>query len=483
VNPPPANQAPSDADDIQLIDFQALLNWGGFVVHSMRRRRRLALLAFLSGLLATVTVWVVLPRTYQVEAQLLAQRNTVMPALGNPGRKVPLEADSPTRGAAEAVMRRDNLLSLMKQTDLLNRWHQTRPRLLRFKDRVMNFIGGPPSEEDQTDAMVGFLERRLTVVTGEATVTISIDWPEPQLAYRLVDTALQNFLEQRRAVEVSTIAETISILEGHAASLREAIDGAMDDLKRARDPASARAPGGSGSPPAAPKRDPAQEALRAELAEVRLMLQAKRRAITQLEEFRRHRLAELQAELDQQRAVYADAHPNVVKLEQSISALQEDSPQLIALRKDESDLMADGAKLAGTHLETSPSRPAPGELGPGRRSDSDELGREYARTRLRFAMEKYDGLMERIDSARIELDTARAAFKYRYSVIRPPAFPKRPLKPKLPIIFGGGVLASILLALLVATLADARSGRVLESWQVEKLLGLPVLGKVPRPVK
>ena len=66
----------------------------------------------------------VLPRTYHVDAQLLAQRNTLMPALGNPGRTVPLEADVPTRAAAEAVLRRDNLLSLMKQTDLMNRWEQ-----------------------------------------------------------------------------------------------------------------------------------------------------------------------------------------------------------------------------------------------------------------------------------------------------------------------------------------------------------------------
>ena len=44
------------------------------------------------------------------------------------------------------------------------------------------------------------------------------------------------------------------------------------------------------------------------------MLEAKRRAINELEEFRRRRLAELQAELAQQRAVYADAHPAVAKL-------------------------------------------------------------------------------------------------------------------------------------------------------------------------
>ena len=40
-------------------------------------------------------------------------------------------------------------------------------------------------------------------------------------------------------------------------------------------------------------------------------------------------------------------------------------------------------------------------------------------------MEKYDTLLDRMNSARIELDTARAAFKYRYSIVRPPQLPKR----------------------------------------------------------
>jgi uncharacterized protein involved in exopolysaccharide biosynthesis len=216
---------------------------------------------------------------------------------------------------------------------------------------------------------------------------------------------------------------------------------------------------------------------------VKLMLEAKRRAIKELEAFRSRRLAELQADLAQQRAVYAEAHPNVVKLEQSILALQEDSPQLVALRQDESDLMVEAAKKAGARFEPGPPVTRSGEADSVRRGDSDELGKEYARTRLRFAMEKYDALVERIDSARIELDTARAAFKYRYSVIRPPMFPKRALKPKMPVILGGGVFASLVLALFAATLADFRSGRVLETWQVEKLLGLRVLGNVPGPVE
>jgi uncharacterized protein involved in exopolysaccharide biosynthesis len=481
VSPPAADHP----DDFQLVDFALLQHRLMFVVHSVHRQWKVLVSAFLAGLLVTLLVWVALPRTYHVDVELLAKRNTLMPALGNPGRKVPMDADAPTLGAAEAVLRRDNLLALMQKTDLLKRWEETRPKLLKLKDRVANLID-PVAEEDRINAMVGMLEKQIKVSTADATVTISVDWKDAALASQLADTAMQNFLEQRSDVEVSTIAETISILEDHARSLREAIDSAIDDLGKPPDPSSPQAAERTPAPAVVPRRDLTQETLRAEAAEVRLTLDAKRRAIKEMEESRRRRMVDLQTELAQQRAVYADAHPNVVTIEQRIVALEGDSPQLTALRRDEAELMGQAAKLAESRVAGSPeraSRVATPQSGVKRKQEADELRREYARTSLRFAMEKYDSLQDRIDGAKIELDTAKAAFKYRYSVIRPPVLPRRPVNPKLPVVFGMGTIASVFLAVLAAALADLRSGRVLENWQVEKVLGVPVLGSLPQPAK
>ena len=226
--------------------------------------------------------------------------------------------------------------------------------------------------------------------------------------------------------------------------------------------------------------------MKAEAAEVKAMLESKRRTIKELEEFRRRRLSELQVELAQQRTVYAERHPNIQKLEQSVSALEEDSPQLQDLRDEESSLQSDLVRLSATRSDPGPPIPLtqpsategqPRKHAPGAPAGLDD---DYARTRLRFAMEKYDVLLSRIDNARIELDTARAAFKYRYSIIRPPLFPKRPNKPKVPLVAAGALLAAVLLSVLAAVVADHRSGRLLETWQVEKFLGLPLLGEMPR---
>src|SRR5262249_52353975 len=158
---------------------------------------------------------------------------------------------------------------------------------------------------------------------------------DPQVGFRLVDSALQNFLEERHSTEVSTIAETISILEGHAANLKEEIDAELQDVNRPPQVPQAEP---DSAPPPLPRRDLGAEPSKAELAEVKLMLDAKRRAIDELEDFRHRRLLDLQTQLAQQRAIYADAHPAVATLLQSISALQEPSPQLQALRNQQRNL-------------------------------------------------------------------------------------------------------------------------------------------------
>ena len=166
-----------------------------------------------------------------MDAQLLAQRNTLMPALGNPGRTVPPEADAPTRAAAEAVLRRDNLLSLMKQTDLLNRWDGAGPWLLRFKDRVMD-PGAPPSEEERINAMIGFLEERLTVKTARV---------HGDHRHRLAGRAAGLPAGGHRPAELPRPAPRGRGVHhrrdhlhprGPRHDLREAIDDAMEDIKR-----------------------------------------------------------------------------------------------------------------------------------------------------------------------------------------------------------------------------------------------------------
>jgi uncharacterized protein involved in exopolysaccharide biosynthesis len=102
----------------------------------------------------------------------------------------------------------------------------------------------------------------------------------------------------------------------------------------------------------------------------------------------------------------------------------------------------------------------------------------YARTRLRDAMEKYSTLRAQIETAQIDFDTAEAAFKYRYSVIDPPLYPKKPDKPNVVLVVLAGLTGGLLVAIFAAVAVDVRRGRFVERWQVERALDLPTLAEI-----
>ncbi|HEY8208960.1 MAG TPA: hypothetical protein VIG99_15825 [Myxococcaceae bacterium] len=474
-------------ESADLFDFSQIRDYLGFVRRAVFRHKMLVAIAFMSVMAVAAGTLAMLPRSYHVESKILAQQNHVIAALGNPNRSVPRDADAPTRAATETILRRDNLISLIKQTDLVDQWEATRAPANRLKDWVQKTLRGPPTEEDRVDALVGLLEKKLQVSIGEGTVTIMIDWANDEMAFRLVEAAQQNFLEARHVSEISSISEAISILEGHAAGVREVIDGALERIQRFNDKKSQPALKVTTGPSAAKK------GLMREREQMNEMLTAKQRAIKDLGEFRLKRLSELQTKLAELRASYSDAHPEVVGTQQSIASLGKDSVQLSDLKKDETSLKGELARLdrAIAEAPNASSLPPP-ELqaidpeGAMPRpsavdTEKEEQAVEFAKARMSVALAKYDELLERIDSAKIELATARAAFKYRYSVIRPAQRPKKADKPNVPIIMALGGFAAAALSVMAAVLADVRTGRILESWQVNRLIGIPVIAEVNRP--
>jgi uncharacterized protein involved in exopolysaccharide biosynthesis len=482
-----AQPAPEHVHEgLDIIDLAKARDYAGFVVRSVRRHPWAAAGTLVAVMAMTLLGLVISPRTYHVEAQLLAQRNLVMPALGNPGRNVPQEADAPTRAAPETVLRRDNLISLVKQTSLLERWDGTRAPLIKARDAVVRLFTGAPTAEERMEMVIEMLEEQLYVVAGDGTVTIGIDWPDPHLAFHLVETAQENFLDARHAAEISSIAEAIAILERHASEVQLSVDAALEEIKRLEPTHAERAAliGTSTFRPPKPKEPSPQDS---EFSQLKTLLEGKRQAIRDLEAFRSRRLAELKRELEKEKQVYTDAYPNVAQLKESIAAMATDSPQLAELRRDEQELAAAYTRAG---RDRPPEREneiriaTPQKLIEARRvlssgSDASAEQYAYAKARLRFAMSNYDSLIERLDAARIELDTAQASFKYRYSSIRPAEFPKRMAKPKVPVVIAFGLFMGLILAALVAALLDLRSRRLVERWQVERLLGLPVLGEIP----
>jgi hypothetical protein len=498
-------QNPVDYDE-PLFDSDAARNYFRYARGSIRRRQGLVIGVFLLVLLGTLGTLVALPKSYHVEAKLLAQRNAALSVRSDSNG-----ADAPTRAADETVLRHDNLVAMIEATGLVEHYAAHMSPAQRARAFLMGLFQRDWTKQDKLEAMVELLAKQFHVWSNDGTVTMTIDWPDARMAYRLVDYAQESFLEARHIQEVSSTAESVGILQSHAAALRGDVDTAVEAIKNIRNG------GGVASVPheheegshsgSAPTRAESARSRPAEpdpeLTKLRVTLEAKRRAVDDLEDIRRRRLSELQGRLLEQRAVYTDNHPTIIDLQQTIASLSKESPQVAGLKKEVTGLRADlDRKAPQGELERGPSTttgafahvPAPPpqlpadilsfERGPPEERDPAMV---YARGQLRDAMDKYAALRSQIQAAQIELETTEAAFKYRYAVVTPAQIPKRPVTPNVLLVVLAAMFVGLFVGLLTAVVADVQSGRLIERWQVELVLDRPILGEVgshalpPRP--
>lgn len=488
----PASSPPADDLDADLFDYKLIRQWLSFILRAPKRHPWVAGGAFALVMMAATSVAVFIPRKYDSTAKLLTNRSSIMSSLGNPYRSNN-DADSPTRAAYETVMSRENLQKMIKQTKLIEHWKANRNALQRLKDQLFEAVFGRIPEEDWMDIMVGVLEKRLAVSTGDGTVALNVTWPEPHMARRLVETAQQNFLEARHVTETSAIEETIGILEMHISQTQTSIDDALANLQKVIEE-KGKNKGPVAVPTVRPVPKPAAggtEAPAAELAQLRFVMRTKQRAIADLEENRKTQLAALRTKLDQEKAIYSTNHPIVVELEQRIDALEKDSPTLLSLKADEDELRKEYERKAGVkeiNAEGTPSQAArsnPSTIDRVLSSVTPDLVNDpsvqVAQDQLRFALARYQELLMRVEAARIELDTARAAFKYRFNLVQPAQTPRKPTGPNITMIVLGGLIGAIGTAIFLAVAIDIWRRRLIEPWQVEQALKMPVLARVETP--
>src|SRR5438067_12511410 len=121
MSPMPLQRQPlheESAEPSDLFDYRRLREYAAFAIHSLGRRKLLALTVFAGVLGCAVLSLYALPKEYDSEVKLLGQRNQVISSLAVPGRNMPTDADAPARAARDTSMRRDHLLALVEQPGL-----------------------------------------------------------------------------------------------------------------------------------------------------------------------------------------------------------------------------------------------------------------------------------------------------------------------------------------------------------------------------
>jgi len=442
--------------------------------------RRKALTAFVAVICLAMTVVAAIfaPKSYEVEAKVLVTRARLIGAAAD--YSTPEEQKSQARQFEEQVKARDNILNLIKQTQLVERWDSMRQPHRRLLDQLGAKLGSsPPTDEQKFDALMKTLDAKLRVVVDDATVSIYIEWSDPTAARDIVANAMKNFQDARYGVEIGGINEQLKILESNVARASGEVAAAATELAiRQRDLNSLKVPdtavlkyiprGGATAPP--PGADPV---LAKKLEQIRGEKQA-------LEDQRQQRVQQLQTQLQELQQQYADGHPSVRAVKDNIRAAQQDPPALAALKTQEADVLAQieaQKKAAPTKDDPSPKPMmavpvAAVDAGvPARPKSISDVQAEFDTAR-----NKYDQLSTKLEAARIEAQTAEAGFKRRYSVTRPAELPAGPKRPSGLIAAFLGLLLTVVAALATAAIADRFSGIFFEARHVRDRLGIPVFG-------
>jgi hypothetical protein len=489
------------------VDFDAVKDKLGYLWRSRKRRPRLAMVLFVLIAALGITVAMTMPRVHRAEVKLGAQHENVTQQLSNPtpGLGGEHQTNDPSRDAANQIIRRDNLIALVRESNLVERWRATRSAPLRFKDWVLRLGSAPPTDEEEELVLAQTLEKKLTVWADDSSVTIDVDWNDPQMAYELATLVQKNFVEARYDTDIAMIQDAIKLLEDHAKAGAQEVDAALAAYLALEASSGSPSPAG-GTPSPLPPRGggaagggPAATApppVAAPDPDLTKALEEKRRQIRALEDERQRERDGLKQQLVQAQLTLTPLHPTVIALQQQLDALSKPSPELEQLRAQERALMAQIAPPlapsgsaaippAPPRMAPLPGAPQPPPLAPlaarPRLPAKEDPALAPARSKLEAAIHGYQDVMARLDGARLELDITRTAFRYRYTVITPAEVPRRTKKPITELVTIGSLLAAALLALLGSAAADWRSGRVIETWQVRRRLKLEILGELDGP--
>jgi hypothetical protein len=451
---------------------------------SAKRRKGLSFVVVMICGALTVLGAIFAPRNYEVDARVLVQNTQLMPG-AQQGFVTPEELRARAKEYEEQVMAHDNIINIVRQKNLVARWDEMRQPHRRLIDKINRKLGKPaPTDDEKFEALVSNIRGRMKVWVDANTVTIKLEWSEPEAARDIVDAAVKNFLEARFQSEVGVLPERVKIHEAEAEAAYKKLEAAAADLNsllKINDPKRV-VPlpvfhgGGGGDKPKIDENavDPAAKA----------KLDGVRQQIAVLQNAKVQRVAELNQELIQKRQTLAEGHPDIIALKQTIAATEQDPPQLAKLRAEERELLAEIAakqKAARDAAENAPKpipKPTPAaktdphpptEAPKGSAKNVQEAQAVYDNAKL-----KYEEAAKTLDALKLQAKTAEAEFKQRFKVVQPAELPTGPKRPVGLIAIAIGVLSTIAAVLAVAALADRFSGIFFEPRDVRDRLGLPV---------
>jgi uncharacterized protein involved in exopolysaccharide biosynthesis len=420
---------------------------------------------------------------------------------------LPPSADAPTAGAVELIKSRENLENLMTDVKLQEVWEAKRGWPGRFKDKALGLLGGAPTEADLHEAYLKMLDEKISASVEGEVVVMEVEWPDPDVAMSLAEGVVARFLKMRHDMELSEVLESVNILERNVESSRITIEDAVKRMQKVFDEKESELAARSGQSSKDHRAKPQRkrfvairkpvgpEQVDAGSDDIKKQLMEKQAAFGAVKRGHDDRVKKQEQVLAQLRKELGPDHPDVLEAKRTLETLQATPPELQAL---EAEVQRLGASLGSMPAPTAKEEPKVQVTAGAPQEDSFDMMRvpvsddlyqqldadpEIASImdELKKRQDTHDGLVQRLSEARIQSEVANVAFEYRYIMTAPPVYPKKAVKPNVPVMLGGGAVAALILGIIFALAADVVSQRILEAWQLERFLKLRVFGEIEDP--
>jgi uncharacterized protein involved in exopolysaccharide biosynthesis len=452
-------EAPDDEEERASLGETVL-----FALNSAKRRKVLSAAVMLIGAAVTIIAVKLAPRTYVAAGEVLISKPRDDGAGWNPDRDKREQAEW-----GKQIKQRTTVESVVKDAKLVDRWEDIRQPYRRMLDKLGKYSGDKPVSNDQKfGTLVGMVDAKLQLVIDPTTVTIMVEWPEPEASRDIVDAAMKRFIDKRYETEVSRTLNAIKPLE-------EQLEAARSELEKM-------------SPSLAPPREkPTQATLPSQAIDtkvvdpevIRRLAAAKERqqaAAGKLQEQdaqKAQRIAAIQNQLTERSSVLGPAHPEIVALKAQLEQAQRDTADHSAARGARAAIDEEVSALsaqAGVTVTRTVYRAGQIPIPQDRKLDDQTLAK------IASARARYDQTLTELDKERRNLKTAEEDFKIKYQISNPPEVPFAPKKPVGLMITLGGAIFTLVLILLVAAIRDRATGILFEAKQIRDKIRLPVLG-------
>lgn len=248
----------------------------------------------------------------------------------------------------------------------------------------------------------------------------------------------------------------------------------------------------------------AARARAAEMAQAAAELRAGEGAAGQAARFvpQKRRSEVLQEELDGLRLRYSDAHPDVVRLRGEVERFKRTEDLARPAEAETMDAAAKPGQTAPRPPGAAPSSPEALRVGEqvaalraqikgsekeleSRRTEQERVLRDISRYQSRMerlplreqemaritrdyeiSKENYKSLLDKKNAAEMALDMERRQKSERFTVLDPARVPEKPLKPKRPLLYAIGTIASLLLAMAAGVGLELKRNVVLGEWEL-----------------